>query len=84
MITNRRMRLRPNRPTTRDATGGDGSDLIEWRRRLLLRAGFAPPLAAYAAGECGFDVHALIELVERGCPPDLAVRILAPLDRRPC
>jgi hypothetical protein len=27
-----------------------------------------------------YDVHAVIELVERGCPPDLATRILAPLD----
>jgi hypothetical protein len=26
------------------------------------------------------DLHALIELVERGCPPPLAARILAPLD----
>jgi hypothetical protein len=24
-------------------------------------------------------LHALIELAERGCPPELAVRILAPL-----
>jgi len=31
----------------------------------------------------GVDVHALIELVERGCPPDLAARILAPLDDGP-
>jgi hypothetical protein len=27
------------------------------------------------------DLHELIELVERGCPPALAARILAPLDR---
>jgi hypothetical protein len=26
------------------------------------------------------DLHALIELIERGCPPGLAARILAPLD----
>lgn len=32
------------------------------------------------------DLHAMIELLERGCPPDLAARILAPLDheRNPC
>jgi hypothetical protein len=29
-----------------------------------------------------YDLHALIELVERGCPPALAVRILGPLDDR--
>jgi hypothetical protein len=26
------------------------------------------------------DVHALLELVDRGCPPHLAARILGPLD----
>jgi hypothetical protein len=26
------------------------------------------------------DLHALIELIERGCPPELAARILAPLE----
>lgn len=38
------------------------------------------------AGDCAIDLHALLELVERGCHPHLAVRILAPLDeeRRPC
>jgi hypothetical protein len=52
----------------------------------LLRAGFAAPLAASIARQRSMDLHALIELVERGCPPDLAARILAPLDeeRTPC
>jgi hypothetical protein len=27
------------------------------------------------------DLHQLLELVDRGCPPELAVRILAPLDQ---
>jgi hypothetical protein len=26
------------------------------------------------------DLHALIELVERGCTPELAARIMAPID----
>jgi hypothetical protein len=26
------------------------------------------------------DLHALLELVDRGCRPELAARILAPLD----
>ena len=29
------------------------------------------------------DRHALIELAEGGCPPELAVRILAPLNGDP-
>ena len=38
------------------------------------------PLAARLAGDARFDLHAVIELTERGCPPDFAVRILAPLE----
>jgi hypothetical protein len=52
----------------------------------LRRAGFDDKLAEQLACECAVDLHALIELVERGCPPPLAARILAPLEheRRPC
>jgi hypothetical protein len=53
-----------------------------WRRRQLADAGFPPRLAAALAAE-RVDVHALIELVERGCRPHLAVRIAAPLDGEP-
>jgi hypothetical protein len=28
------------------------------------------------------DVHAVLDLVDRGCPAELAARILAPLDDR--
>jgi hypothetical protein len=51
-----------------------------WRADQLRGAGFDPVLAAHVADDDRLDLHALIELVERGCPPELAVRILAPLD----
>jgi hypothetical protein len=51
-----------------------------WRSGLLVEAGFPPSCAARLAGDPRFDVHALIELVEQGCPPELASRILAPLE----
>lgn len=54
-------------------------DLIGWRRRQLRISGFPAGLAAEIAGDWHFDLHLLIELTERGCPPELAVRILAPL-----
>jgi hypothetical protein len=47
----------------------------------LVRAGFEPDLSAAVAGDPRIDVHEMLELVDRGCPPDLAVRILAPLER---
>ena len=57
-----------------------------WRTTRLEEAGFTPDLAASLAGDCAYDLHAVLGLVDRGCPPDLAARILAPLDRdaRPC
>jgi hypothetical protein len=60
--------------------------VVGWRRGRLAAAGFAPDLAARLAGDCRFDLHAVLELIDRGCPPALAARILAPLDDapRPC
>jgi hypothetical protein len=58
----------------------DDVRVIAWRRAQLTDAGFLLPLAARLAGDGRFDLHALIELTEHGCPPELAVRILAPLE----
>jgi hypothetical protein len=61
-------------------------DLAGWREQRLLRAGVEAELASSITSDCAMDLHAMIELVERGCPPGLAARILAPSDheRRPC
>ena len=61
-------------------TGGGQGEILQWRRDQLVHSGFAGPLADRLAGDERYDLHALIELVERGCPAELAVRILAPLD----
>jgi hypothetical protein len=55
-------------------------DVAEWRRTQLLRSGFPGPLAERLAADGRYDLHALIELVERNCSPELAVRILGPLE----
>ena len=54
-------------------------DVLRWRRGLLLRAGFAERAAAELAAATEVDLHELLSLVDRGCPPELAARILAPL-----
>jgi hypothetical protein len=54
--------------------------ISEWRRRRLAAAGFERGLAAELADEPAIDLHELLVLVDRGCPPALAARILAPLD----
>jgi hypothetical protein len=54
--------------------------VISWRRERLGESGFPLAVATEVAHDPRFDLHGLIELVERGCPPELAVRILAPLE----
>ena len=54
--------------------------VLEWRRRRLVSQGFGRALARRLAEDERYDLHALIELVERGCSPETAVRILAPLE----
>ena len=63
---------------TNTAREGTRQGLVRWRREQLVHAGFPFPIAARLAKDSRYDLHALIELVERGCPPDLAARILAP------
>jgi len=57
----------------------EGTGVLSWRRDQLVHAGFALPLAARLARDPLYDLHALLDLVERGCPPELAARIVAPL-----
>jgi hypothetical protein len=56
------------------------SDVEAWRLRRLVDGGFPLPLALGLAATPGVDLHALLALVDRGCPPELAARILAPID----
>jgi hypothetical protein len=60
---------------------GPPVDVRTWRRCRLLEAGFPQEVADAVASDPRFDLHALLQLVDRGCPPELAVRILAPLPR---
>ncbi len=69
------MRTRSNQARART-----GDDVVGWRRDQLAAAGFEEGLAAAVASDPRWDIHATLELVERGCPPGLAVRILAPVD----
>ena len=70
-------------PHTSHDAGSWGScaptDARTWRRCRLVEAGLPEALADAVAGELAFDLHVLLQLLDRGCPPDLAVRIGAPL-----
>ena len=54
-----------------------------WRREQLVAAGFERERAQRLAQDGRWDLHALLELIDCGCPPALAERILAPLDAGP-
>jgi NTE family protein len=56
------------------AARSDGG-VAGWRQRRLELAGFDPTLAAELAST-ETDLHELLSLLDRGCPPDLAARIL--------
>ena len=47
-----------------------------WRAQELERAGYDHEGAAKLAARADVDLHAAIGLLERGCPPELALRIL--------
>jgi hypothetical protein len=50
--------------------------VVRWRAETLVHAGFAPPAAVNLAAAKHVDLHAAVGLVERGCPPETALRIL--------
>ena len=54
-------------------------EVSDWRRHVLEQAGFEQALARELADRGDVDLHDLLNLVDRGCPPELAARILAPL-----
>ncbi len=72
------MRIGHNTP--QDLAGGRAR-WKPWRTQRLRSAGFPGALADRIACEDQVDLHELLELVDRGCPPHLAARIVAPLDQ---
>jgi hypothetical protein len=51
-----------------------------WRFERLIAAGFSKREALILARSGTVDLHAVLQLIDRGCPPWLAARIAAPLD----
>lgn len=66
---------------TASSAAACSAETVEWRRHSLVAAGFAAELAAELARGGDIDLHAVLDLIDRGCPPNLAARILAPLER---
>jgi hypothetical protein len=47
-----------------------------WRAEELERAGYEPRAAAKIAVRPDIDLHLAVDLLARGCAPDLALKIL--------
>ena len=48
----------------------------QWRHEALARAGYNWEAATVLAASHDVDLHRAVELLERGCPMDLALQIL--------
>jgi hypothetical protein len=47
-----------------------------WRAEELMRAGYDPAAAVELAMRMDVDLHVAVDMLQRGCPADLAVQIL--------
>lgn len=50
--------------------------VIRWRVEQLAKVGYSWPAAMVVAANTQIDLHLAVDLVHRGCRPDVAVRIL--------
>ena len=50
--------------------------VLRWRLGQLVQAGFSPDKATELAVRLDVDLHEALDLVQRGCPPATAARIL--------
>lgn len=50
--------------------------VLRWRFEGLVEAGYDPGSALILAGHVEVDLHQATLLVERGCPPELALQIV--------
>jgi len=50
--------------------------VLRWRFEELLRAGYDAGNALILAGHAEVDLHAATSLLERGCPPETALKIV--------
>jgi len=50
--------------------------VLRWRFEELMRAGYDAGNALILAGHAEVDLHAATSLLERGCPPETALKIV--------
>lgn len=75
------VRMQPQRESEMTATETTRPEteverIERWRRQELERAGYPADAAAEIAGRLDVDLHQAVQLLQRGCPADIATRIL--------
>jgi hypothetical protein len=64
-------------PTTETPVRLTEQELVEqWRAEELERAGYPPLSAVELAARADVDLHQAAELIQKGCTPELALKIL--------
>jgi hypothetical protein len=54
----------------------EAAEVRAWRFDALCRSGYESDAAVLLAANVDVDLHDAVDLVQRGCPPELAARIL--------
>jgi hypothetical protein len=62
--------------TTTSPPDVETRQVVQWRYDELVRAGWGQRDALFLAMHGGVDLHVACDLIRRGCPPQLARRIL--------
>jgi hypothetical protein len=63
-------------PAVEDIVETELERVERWRTEELIRAGYDPDQAARLAARHDVDIRRAASMLTRGCPPDLALRIL--------
>ncbi|HEY2328131.1 MAG TPA: hypothetical protein VGH52_11670 [Gaiellaceae bacterium] len=63
-------------PTAEVNVRSELEQVEHWRAQELRRAGYSEDAAATLASRHDIDLHRAVQLVERGCPADVALQIL--------
>jgi hypothetical protein len=63
-------------PAVDDIVETEAERVERWRADELIRAGFDPDSALKLAADPTVDIHRAAQMLQRGCPPELAVQIL--------
>ena len=54
----------------------EATEVLRWRFELLVRAGYDMEQSAVLAAHVEIDLHDAVQLIDRGCDGETAIRIL--------